>query len=91
MRAVSCVMCGAEDAVTCPKHHPSAMPHDYCDSCFKKNWDRCPGCYPPPGQAPPLTEKVEDYEDYIPKGYHIVEDLDGERYVKNDTPPEGIE
>lgn len=31
---------------------------------------------------------LEEEEQYIPEGYHIVEDADGERFVKNDVPKE---
>lgn len=43
---------------------------------------------------PAAKRLAEDYlsrlkfEQYIPDGYHVIEDLDGERYVKNGAFPE---
>lgn len=36
-------------------------------------------------------EAAAEYEQYIPAGYHIVEDADGERLVKNDPPAQAID
>lgn len=33
-----------------------------------------------------LAAAEEEYQQFIPPGHHIVEDGDGERFVKNDSP-----
>ena len=52
---------------------------DFCDECKAKQRERH-------DYTPHILQVKHEYEQWIPNRYYIVEDADGERFVKKESP-----